>query len=98
MLSKYIRWSRTTLDSRFRGNDGPSVSLTTLDSRFRGNDGLSLRRVMACVRGQASRPWHCLNFLPEPHGQGSLRPTLAPARTNGGAATAVPPSSPGVAA
>lgn len=22
-------------------------------------------------------PWHCLNFLPEPHGQGSLRPTTA---------------------
>lgn len=22
------------------------------------------------------RPWHCLYFLPEPHGQGSLRPTL----------------------
>ena len=25
---------------------------------------------------QASWPWHCLNFLPEPQGQGSLRPTL----------------------
>src|SRR5215831_5392041 len=22
------------------------------------------------------RPWQCLNFLPEPHGQASLRPTL----------------------
>ncbi|CAM3748897.1 hypothetical protein Xentx_01064 [Xenorhabdus thuongxuanensis] len=22
------------------------------------------------------RPWQCLYFLPEPHGQGSLRPTL----------------------
>lgn len=22
------------------------------------------------------RPQHCLNFLPLPHGQGSLRPTL----------------------
>lgn len=28
-------------------------------------------------------PWHCLNFLPEPHGQGSLRPTLAWARFTG---------------
>src|SRR5229473_7979894 len=24
----------------------------------------------------ANRPWQCLYFLPEPHGQGSLRPTL----------------------
>ena len=23
-----------------------------------------------------SAPWQCLNFLPDPHGQGSLRPTL----------------------
>src|SRR6202171_5000090 len=35
----------TTLDSRFRGNDGPKergpgvVACTTMDSRFRGNDG-----------------------------------------------------------
>src|SRR5450631_2964375 len=27
-------------------------------------------------RHQANRPWQCLNFLPEPHGQTSLRPTL----------------------
>src|SRR5579885_455392 len=26
--------------------------------------------------GQAIWPWQCLYFLPEPHGQGSLRPTL----------------------
>ncbi len=33
--------------------------------------------------GSASQiwPWQCLNFLPEPHGQGSLRPTLRPSRT-----------------
>ena len=30
-----------------------------------------------------SRPWHCLYFLPEPHGQGSLRPIFCPERTNG---------------
>src|SRR5262245_28152351 len=24
----------------------------------------------------ANRPWQCLYFLPEPHGQASLRPTL----------------------
>src|ERR1700730_17655058 len=29
---------------------------------------------------QASAPWHFLYFFPEPHGQGSLRPTLSPAR------------------
>ena len=25
---------------------------------------------------QLSLPWHCLYFFPDPHGQGSLRPTL----------------------
>jgi hypothetical protein len=25
----------------------------------------------------AALPWHCLYFLPEPHGQGSLRRTCA---------------------
>src|SRR6478752_5100980 len=28
-----------------------------------------------------SAPWQCLYFLPEPHGQGSLRPTLRSLRT-----------------
>ena len=28
-----------------------------------------------CTVGLAA-PWQCLNFLPEPHGQGSLRPTF----------------------
>ena len=28
-----------------------------------------------------SLPWHCLNFLPEPHQQGSLRPILRSLRT-----------------
>src|SRR5687767_15578824 len=27
--------------------------------------------------GHAAVPWHFLYFFPEPHGQGSLRPTLA---------------------
>src|ERR1700694_2221658 len=27
-------------------------------------------------RSHVNRPWQCLYFLPEPHGQGSLRPTL----------------------
>ena len=30
---------------------------------------------------QTSWPWHCLYFLPEPHGHGSLRPTFWPLRT-----------------
>ena len=34
-------------------------------------------------RIQAMRPWHCLYFLPDPQGQGSLRPTFRPSRTNG---------------
>src|SRR5882757_9668120 len=28
----------------------------------------------------ASVPWHFLYFFPEPHGQGSLRPTFSPVR------------------
>src|ERR1700677_2174416 len=36
-------------------------------------------------------PWHFLYFLPEPQGQGSLRPTFAAARTGlGGSAWAAP--------
>ena len=27
-------------------------------------------------RDYTDTPWHFLNFLPEPHGQGSLRPTF----------------------
>ena len=32
-------------------------------------------------QSQAAVPWHFLYFLPEPQGQGSLRPTLAEPRT-----------------
>src|SRR6266516_3227564 len=31
---------------------------------------------MPSGEAHANRPWQCLYFLPEPHGQGSLRPTL----------------------
>src|SRR5688572_24831457 len=37
--------------------------------------GTSARRTVS--PNQAVAPWHFLNFLPEPHGHGSLRPTLA---------------------
>src|SRR5882757_5566468 len=39
-------------------------------------------------------PWHFLNFLPEPQGHGSLRPTLTPERTTcwTGACSAPPPA------
>jgi len=30
---------------------------------------------------QLSLPWHCLNFFPEPQGQGSFLPTFRPSRT-----------------
>ncbi len=37
-----------------------------------------LRLVVRCgLSAHADLPWHCLNFLPEPQGQGSLRPTTA---------------------
>src|SRR5450432_1972175 len=42
-----------------------------------------------------SVPWQCLNFLPEPHGHGSLRPTLRSSRTKGVAGTASRAGTPG---
>src|SRR5260370_398338 len=36
-------------------------------------------------------PWHFLYFFPEPQGQGSLRPTFAPARTGFGASACAGP-------
>src|SRR5206468_7787732 len=41
----------------------------------------------------SSGRWHFLYFFPDPHGQGSLRPTRGPARTMGAVwfCTAVPP-------
>src|ERR1700755_2758101 len=38
---------------------------------LRGDDGAARFN-----RLYAYRPWQCLYFLPEPHGQSSLRPTL----------------------
>ena len=35
----------------------------------------SRRRAVGAGYAQATWPWQCLNFLPEPHGQGSFRPT-----------------------
>ena len=37
---------------------------------------------------QLNLPWHCLYFLPEPQGQGSLRPIFMPSRSKGMAADA----------
>src|SRR5438128_11227886 len=39
----------------------------------------------------ALAPWHFLYFFPEPQGQGSLRPTFAPARTGLGASACAGP-------
>src|SRR5437867_11445124 len=36
---------------------------------------------MPALHDQPNLPQHCLNFLPLPQGQGSLRPTLGPVRT-----------------
>ena len=36
--------------------------------------GISAQKIR---QSQLNLPWHILNFLPEPHGQGSLRPTRA---------------------
>ena len=44
------------------------------------------------TRTQAIRPWHCLYFLPEPHGQGALRGTLP--QVEGSAGSMLEQSSP----
>src|SRR5215469_14826927 len=45
--------------------------------------GSAARRRTATPYSTLDRaPWQCLNFLPDPHGQGSLRPTLRSPRTN----------------
>jgi hypothetical protein len=41
---------------------------------------------------QAATPWHFLYFLPEPQGQGSLRPTFAAERTGFGGSTGAAPA------
>jgi hypothetical protein len=50
--------------------------------RSEGEESLHLLFSEYHVDGRlyASAPWHFLNFLPEPHGQGSLRPTFSPVR------------------
>ena len=42
------------------------------DPREKGQRDDRARRLC----GQTSRPWQCLNFLPDPQGQGSFRPGL----------------------
>src|SRR5215213_8297008 len=40
--------------------------------------GRGIRGRLSCFEsgGQSDAPWHFLNFFPDPHGQGSFRPTL----------------------
>src|SRR5262249_8434812 len=73
-------------DAAFAGGDGNEI----LDAGNGLRRGLLLwrwawRHGLGLLRAHALAPWHFLYFLPEPQGQGSLRPTLAPARTGLGA-------------
>src|ERR1700746_3400796 len=49
-------------------------------------------QLLRCGRAHTF-PWHCLNFLPEPQGQGALRGTLpnCDSGARGGAATGAAP-------
>src|SRR4051812_18646162 len=53
------------MEPRRHGRTGPSAF---------ADDGLGGE--WAALRAYANLPWQCLYFLPEPHGQSSLRPTL----------------------
>jgi hypothetical protein len=67
----------------------PQIFLALADSGWQVREGVVSAR--QTERPQAAVPWHFLYFLPEPQGQGSLRPTLAPERTGlGGSACAGP--------
>ena len=55
--------------SRSPKRQRPNPSTTPLAIPHRARAG-------SCLKAYAGRPWHCLYFLPEPHGHGSLRPTL----------------------
>src|SRR5262249_30372393 len=58
------------------GEQGQVGVATRLDAA--GDPGRAEARNL--YRLQAPVPWHFLYFLPEPHGHGSLRPTLGPSR------------------
>ena len=65
-----------------RGEGYPGLSFRVLDSTSLKGFGQAGERVGASGRSgksatgrQATWPWQCLYFLPEPHGQGSFRPT-----------------------
>src|SRR6266852_5376719 len=67
---------------------GAACCAPTKKSRFLASLGMT---ALAFVVNHTLAPWHFLYFLPEPHGQGSLRPTLAPARTGLGASACAGP-------
>src|SRR4051812_22841472 len=63
------------------------VALRLLDSGTRRADAhttnvLEFPDRRKIDRHQTVRPWQCLYFLPDPHGQASLRPTFRSCRTN----------------
>ena len=63
------------------GTEGRLVTMHTFSASWQSwessalicsrNDSAQAPELQAA---QASRPWHTLNFLPDPHGHGSLRP------------------------
>ena len=62
--------------TRFLSTQGYAVQVEAISPD--AGDGLwRLRGVKGDAPAQAvsNAPWQCLYFLPEPHGQGSLRPT-----------------------
>src|SRR5208337_564410 len=65
---------RTERQTRFarRLFEFGAEDLDKLAKRF----GASRRRAEALAFAQATCPWQCLNFLPDPHGQDSFRPTF----------------------
>ena len=48
-------------------------------------EAFPVRKVIGSAGADQPAPWHFLYFLPEPQGQGSLRPTLGASRRTGSA-------------
>src|SRR6185312_14214903 len=67
-------------DGILDGGRGVAVAEGDFEWNLHGRTVRVLVRLNAAtgdlVSAQANLPWQCLNFLPEPHGHGSLRPTL----------------------
>ncbi len=73
------------IDDPVAGQHAEVEAAAALASRTPGTDSSPLGSGRLTAMAQDALPWHCLYFFPDPHGHGSLRPTLRSVRLNGAA-------------